>query len=177
MAKHEVYHDIDLIEATLKDCGIDIENPGTFHGLNANRKAKVVEKLAGRSGATTTYCRFVVFDYFGQNRGTSNRAKESLERGRAARIAATKVLPAVGLLDDVRDLLMAAGIRPRSKKGKAILAALEHLGPDLPYDERSRLKLQRGVNAAQQLRALEEILDRHRFGHLFPKQQIRAVKC
>ncbi len=72
MAKHEVYHDIDLIEATLKGCGIDIENAGTFHGLNANGKAKVIEELARRSGATTSYCQFVIVDYFGQNRGTSS---------------------------------------------------------------------------------------------------------
>ena len=50
MAQHEVYHDINLIEATLKDCGVDIENAGTFHGLNAKGKAKVIEELARRSG-------------------------------------------------------------------------------------------------------------------------------
>ena len=52
-AKHEVYHDIDLIEATLNGCGIDIENAGTFHGLNANGKA--TSMLLNSSGRWRKY--------------------------------------------------------------------------------------------------------------------------
>lgn len=174
--QHKVYDDINMIEAVLRDAGVDIEDAKTWHFLRAAKKKAIAASLAERSGATSNYCDFVIRDYFGQGRGTSQRAREGhqLRRETAFHVAAR--MYQLNVIGNVKACLRAVGIGPRTKAGKAILSALDDLLPDLPHEETSRLRLQEGVDAGKQFRALQQIFRRHGLGHLIPEQKLRVTK-
>ena len=64
--RKKLFHNRDLIETTLRDNGVDPEDPQTWHG-NAAQGA-IVADLSARSGVETEYCRWVIADHFGQKR-------------------------------------------------------------------------------------------------------------
>lgn len=165
MPIHEVYDNRELIEAILRENGVNPSDAQSYQRLSRTAKDAIAEHLASRSGAEPSYCNWVVSDYFGQ--------KRSHERLRAfSSIAAKSRL--CTMRRELAELLEATGIGKRTKVGKAIIAAVDQIADDVPY---GAFRLQPGAGAEAQLRALRETLSRHGFAHLLPAQRLRVVKA
>ena len=65
MAKYKVYSNRALIESTLRKCGVDVDEPMTYHWLKPAGKLQIAEELSRSSDAPVDYCDWVIHNYFG----------------------------------------------------------------------------------------------------------------
>lgn len=63
--RKSLYHDRELIRATLRENGVDPEGSGSIGHATAN---ELGAKLAEKSGVDQAYCAWVITNYFGQKR-------------------------------------------------------------------------------------------------------------